>query len=118
MALNWVSFSSFYKDFSHFAVIQQFPSFVDDERIWGRPNRYLPYPELNSWEISVFMYISKRIWFMDFTGWMEVERHCARSLDDVLPILNDIWFYGNRLVINLEQWQWTYEDGWEPFDYI
>lgn len=26
VALNWGSFSSFYKDFIHFAVIQQFPS--------------------------------------------------------------------------------------------
>ena len=49
------------------------------------------------------------------------KKRWARSLDDALPILKAIQFRAGvytRLVIHLEQWVWSYDEGWEREYYL
>ena len=73
-----------------------------------------------SWEIRILVYIENPRLATPATC-MEWERNWAQSLDDVLHLLNAFEPTGGlytRLVINLEQWQWTYQFGWERVDYL
>ena len=120
--LHWINriFRTVMRQRNRLHTIQNFPSLVDDERIWGRPTRFWPYPEWMSWEIRILVYIENPRLATPAT-WMEWERHWAQSLDDVFHLLNAFEPTGGlytRLVINLEQWQWTYQFGWERVEYL
>ena len=120
--LHWINriFRTVMTQRNRLYAIQNFPSLVDDERIWGRPTTFWPYPEWMSWEIRILVYMENpRV--ANPATWMEWERYWARSLDDVLHLLNAFEPTGGlytRLVINLEQWQWTYQFDWERVDHL
>ena len=120
--LHWINriFRTVMRQRNRLHTIQNFPSLVDDERIWGRPTRFWPYPEWMSWEIRILVYIENPRLATPAT-WVEWERNWAPSLDDVGHLLNAFAPTGGvytRLVINLEQWQWTYQFGWERVEYL
>ena len=127
--LHWISrtLRAVMRQRHRLRTIRAFPSFVDDERIWGRPTTSWPYPAWTCWEIKILVYVENwghvlgRDQVANPPTWMMWERHWARSLDDVFTLLNVVEPTGGvytRLVINLEQWEWTYQDGWEHFDHF
>ena len=120
--LHWISrtFRAAMKQRHRLHLLQAFPSIADDEMLWGQPTLSWPYPSWIWWEIRVLAYIQHCV-RQEPATWVLWERHWIRSLVEVSDAWNAVEHTGglySRVVVQLEQWQWTYQDGWERVDYV
>ena len=101
-------------------VIRDFPTYAVDEISWGPATTCWPYPSWGYWEIRVVVYISGRF-IENPPRWILWRRQWVRSLEEVAGVWSVCETTGglyNRLVIQLEQWEWSYQYGWERVDHL
>ena len=101
-------------------ALRNFPTYAADSRSWGPAKRLWPYASWQYWEVQILVRIANPR-AANYRTWTLWERHWARSLAEVAGIWNTCettggWY--DRLIIQIEEWEWTYEDGWERVKHL
>ena len=92
-------------------IIQQFPTFLQDCEIFGKPGVVMPLPTWRVWRVQEWWYVAQcRIW--PSSEWFLSETHWLRNLNEFAELDTKV---GGLLVFRrfyLRSYIWDYEDRW------
>ena len=93
--------------------MEQFPTLVDDIRLWGWPSSLRPLPTWTRWRVDVWWYFDEYSRFD--RGWHIQETLWFSRVPDLRKIVSQVFttagLYTHRR-FELSLWAWDYDDPW------